>query len=155
MRTIFLILCFIYSFNTTATSVYKCKQGNTTIFSQTPCDDTDTKVNVYESQPYRSQKVVTQNYSNDSSTSSLNSTQQFILNQKMTRKIKKIEGLTNRMNKELNILKLKSLNASNNLAGANYKKALSNEMITTSTKYQALIKVEQNKLEMMQSKSNL
>lgn len=88
MRTIFLIICFIYSFNTTATSIYKCKQSDTTVFSQAACDDTDTKVNGYESQSYKSQQAVTPNYSNGDSASSSNSTQQFILNQKRTRKIK-------------------------------------------------------------------
>lgn len=148
MRNILFIILLTYSYCTSATTIYKCEVGDSTVFSQTPCDDNNTQIHVDETQSYQSNNPLPTGNNSNSSTN----TQNYLVDKKINRTSRKIESLTIKMNKELKLLETKSLYASNNRAGAIYKQALSNEMLTTSNKYKALINVEQNKLKILQAK---
>jgi len=150
MRNLFLILLSIYGSTVSASNIYTCTIGDNTIFSQSPCGETDIQIEVKETQSYQSKN---QRSTNNSSLSS-NNTNSFINKKKIDRAIKKIESLSAKMNKELNILENKSMHASNNRAGAIYKQAISNEMIAATNKYKNLIDIQKMKLKVLQNKVN-
>jgi hypothetical protein len=141
-------LFYFYGSNLSATNIYTCTIGDNTILSQSPCGETDIQIKVEETQSYKPNNQ----HSKDNSSHSSNNTKSFINQKKVSRTIKKIESLTIRMNKELNVLKNKPMQASNNRAGAIYKNAISNEMISTTNKYKNLIDTQKLKLKALQNK---
>lgn len=150
MRNLLFILFYFYGSYVSATNIYTCTIGDNTIFSQSPCGETDIQIKVEETQSYKSNNQ----HSKDSSAQLSNNTKNFINQKKVSRTIKKIESLTIRMNKELSVLKSKSMQASNNRAGAIYKNAISNEMISTTNKYKNLIDIQKLKLKVLQNEVN-
>ena len=59
------------------------------------------------------------------------------------------------MQKELDGLLRKKRSANNNLAGAQWETSISNEMQATTSKYQSLISIEQNRLNALREQSSL
>ncbi len=59
------------------------------------------------------------------------------------------------MQKELDVLLRKKRSANNNLAGAQWETSISNEMQATTSKYQSLISIEQNRLNALREQSSL
>jgi hypothetical protein len=154
----FLVLfVFLYTDFTLAASVYKCTVDGVTKYSQSPCGEVDNKVEKYKIETNKKVNGLTTNkerkqHSNNKSTKELQtSTKLYTLNSKIKRYRVNISKYQKKMNKEIQRLKSRTYYANNNLAGATYQAALSNEMIAVSNKYKSLIDLEENKIKYLES----
>ncbi len=147
-KSVFALL-ILYSFSSYS-AIYKCKVDGVTTFSQSPCGDTiqEVKVIVRNSPskqiPHVQATVKTNN----------NDVDQFLMNQEIKRRNKTINHYKLKLNKELAALKERTYYARNNLAGATYQNALSQEMVTLTNKYKTLIDDEKRQITTLKSKIN-
>lgn len=132
--------------------IYRCEVNGTSVFSQMPCSDNAKKIEVdlsptnssYENKKSRNKS------STDYEIFDINKKNEM---RKLTRNIRKVElkikKYQNKMNKEINLLKVKASYANNNLAGATYESAMSTQMTAASNKYSTLIDIEHRKLKVL------
>tara|TARA_R110000737_G_scaffold254346_1_gene263716 strand:- start:410 stop:904 length:495 start_codon:yes stop_codon:yes gene_type:complete len=154
----FLVLfVFLYTDFALATSVYKCTVDGVTKYSQSPCGEVDNKVEEYKFETNTKVHGLTTNneskqHSNNKSTKELQaSTKLYTLDSKIKRYRVNISKYQKKMNKEIQTLKARTYYANNNLAGATYQFALSNEMVAVSNKYKSLIDLEENRIKNLES----
>lgn len=129
-----------------AQTFYKCDRYGMTVFSQQPCGDSaeEIKAKNHPSQ-YKAKKnkhrenanVISKNPQAD-----ITKVKIYSIEQKIKRHNSKINSAKRKMSKEISTLKARTAYASNNLAGAIYQDALSEEMIAISNKYTAIINDE-------------
>ncbi|WP_448569393.1 hypothetical protein [Thalassotalea ganghwensis] len=123
-----------------ASEVYQCEVDGVTTYSQIPCGVNEEKLtvesaNVVGGRPKEQLNTHSNQVKSDN-------TQSFILKRKIRRHEAKISMYTNKMKKEVELLKVRTTYANNNLAGAIYQDALSQEMIAVTNKYNSLINRE-------------
>lgn len=138
-----LLLCAAYT--TQADSVYKCEVGGVVKYSQTPCGDSDTKIDIKDvNQPTSPKyKIATKGFVPINTTDSPSA---YILKKKIKRHERNIGTYTKKMKREVDTLKVRTYSANNNLAGAIYQDSLSKEMIAVTNKYNTLIDVQKAKI---------
>lgn len=137
---LFIVLMVTASSNVSA-AVYTCTVDGVTQYSQMPCGDgAPEKVTSLETiaPPIKSEQ-----YSKSSSAKGNGYlVKAHIINNKIKRSEANIKAYQKKMVKEIKILKARTYNANNNLAGAVYQNALSREMVAVTNKYNTLIENE-------------
>ena len=152
MYKILFIGLVAFSNSSIAGSVYKCTVEGVIKYSHLPCGEVEEKVKEYtfdeiETVKSNTNVVQTQKNSQVKNTKELmHSTKLYTIKSKIKRHQSNIVAHQKKMNKEIEILKVRSTYATNNLAGATYQTALSNEMIAVSHKYESLIDSEEKKI---------
>lgn len=143
----------IFVNKTLAGSVYKCTVDEVIKYSQMPCGDGEPdKVIILDimsnsiKSPQNQPQPTTSN--NDYIIKS------HIISNKIKRSETTINKYQKKMVKELNVLKARTNNANNNLAGAIYQDALSTEMLAVTNKYQSLIDTETTNINKLKLKIN-
>lgn len=140
------VVLIIFTTNTYAMSVYKCKEGDKVVFSQMPCDNdnTDNKKLDY-SEPRN--VVVTAPYNSSQASESISNTSSYIHQQKKRRTEAEIMRLTKKKNNEISALKKKhGVKPGVNRARKSYFEVINAEITATRDKYDKLIDKEKNNL---------
>lgn len=159
MSKILFLFLFIYTDLALAASVFKCTIDGVTKYSQSPCGKMDNKVEKYKLETNKKNDGLTSDnehkpLSNNKNTDELQtSAKLYTINSKIKRYQVNIAKYQKKMSKEIKILKSRTYYANNNLAGATYQAALSNEMVAVSNKYSALINLEENKIKELKSQA--
>jgi len=147
-KSVFALLIF-YSLSSYS-AIYKCKVDGVTTFSQSPCGDTSQEVKVIVRNSTSKQAP----HSQTSVKTATNDVDQYLINQEIKRRNKNINRYKLKLNKELAVLKERTYYARNNLAGATYQNALSQEMVALTNKYKTLIDDEKRQISTLKSKTN-
>jgi len=124
-----------------AGTVYKCTVDGVIKYSQMPCGDGEPEKVIILDVMSNSIKP-TQKQSQSTTSNNDYIVKSHIISNKIKRSEANIKKYQKKMVKELSVLKARTYNANNNLAGAVYQDALSNEMIAVTNKYQSLIDTE-------------
>lgn len=140
MFRIFISILLAFTGTTYASEIYRCTIDGVVTYSQIPCNDGAVKVEVKNrSGNNNTVEPITVSNSSTAPNKHIENTNVFLINQEIQRNILSIARYERKMTKELRILKARTYNASNNLAGAIYHRALTEEMTVVTTKYGSLI----------------
>lgn len=142
-----------------AANIYKCDIDGVTTFSQMPCPDDAENIELLNTPAIEKKSLNQQAAIKNKVQSKLNSDliqiDIFNLKQNIKRREAKIQSYKRKMVKELAKLKLRTTFANNNLAGATYQNALSEEMSATTKKYEVMIKDEERIINELKSKKEV
>jgi len=158
MYKLLVIPFIVFSSSSLASSVYKCTVEGVVKYSHLPCGEVEEEVKAYtfenmEAVTAKAKVKQAQESSPVKSTKELmHSAKLYTIKSKIKRYQSNVTTHQKKMSKEIERLKIRSTYANNNLAGATYQTALSNEMIAVSNKYQSLIDLEENKILELTSK---
>ena len=146
MLKIFTVTLLFFSFFTNA-AIYKCTVDGIDTYSQQPCSAKANEVEIKVQNTYQSKlkPTKTQLKNNDNEVNS------YILKRKIRMHNENIAKIKRKMERELATLKARTYYAANNLAGAQYQTALSQEMIAVTNKYATLISDEERKIKALKS----
>ena len=141
-----------------AGEVYKCTVDGKITYSQMPCANNEAEERLYKLEAIQpidaTPSLRTNTVSNPNKANSDSSQAQvkiYLLNNKIKRSKSKISTYQKKMTKEISKLKSRTYYANNNLAGATYQAALSNEMVAISNKYKSLMEIESITINNLQS----
>jgi len=141
VKLVLFILSMILVNKALAGTVYKCTVDGVIKYSQMPCGDGEPEKVIILDVMSNSIKP-TQKQSQSTTSNNDYIVKSHIISNKIKRSEANIKKYQKKMVKELSVLKARTYNANNNLAGAVYQDALSNEMIAVTNKYQSLIDTE-------------
>lgn len=133
-KFIIFIVLIVTASTTVSAAVYKCAVDGVTQYSQIPCGNTVEEVtglnnNIPIKKIEYNKLPIDKDYT----------VKVYIINSKIRRAKSSVEKHQRNMVEEINILKERTYNANNNLAGAIYHDALSREMVVVTNKYKSLI----------------
>lgn len=152
------IVVLILSINVNAQVFYKCEKNGMTIFSQQPCGEKAEEVKAKDNSERKSPRKKTgpadSNVISKNPKSDMLKVKIYNIDQKIKRHNKKINSAKRKMTKEITILKHRATYANNNLAGAIYQDALSEEMVAISNKYTAIINDEERLIDELKELQN-
>lgn len=148
--------------------IHKCEIDGVVTFSQMPCPDNaykKEKITVKTQPKIQAAKNFNADELKQNTTSPLPVTSNnsaakkdlirvsiFQLDQQIARRNQNIQRLKRKMSRSVSKLKTRTTYANNNLAGAIYQDALSEEMIATTNKYATMIHDEERQIEELKAK---
>ncbi|WP_462169920.1 DUF4124 domain-containing protein [Pseudoalteromonas xiamenensis] len=127
----------------TASSVYKCDNGGTVVYSQFPCGDNQQVVTITPP-PKMSTNEHADSIDNLKHQKTLEQVDLYVELEQIKREFEQLEGKRNRLMKQrdakLDALMRKKQSANNNLAGAQWETSISQEMNAVSKSFDTDIK---------------
>ncbi|WP_448566304.1 DUF4124 domain-containing protein [Thalassotalea ganghwensis] len=147
MRNICLLL-FVISISLPASQIYQCEIDGVTHFSQSPCGEDASKVEVKTPQSYDSNATQALKANQPAQPVAINN---FIVSKKIKRLEQSIARYRKQKNDEIARIEQKSLDAPTTHTGGLYLQALSKELLAVSAKYDTMIEKKQTEIDALKA----